>query len=161
MTQPPAVQKPNADKRNPALPSSRIRTRFFEAGRRDKHQIEKVIQTLRVDPGHPLVSFLQMGKIPQNQLDNLMIMAAESIMLPENRPENLPEGSLDLNSDDLLARLVYVRPLAQWSVNGSMVDKIGAGMVGFVQMLMRPFRRRQMKEMNTSEMAETSDSEFD
>lgn len=150
-----------AEKRNGVTPASRIRARFYEAGRKDKHQIERVIQSLRVDPGNPLVSFLEMGKIPQNQLDNFMILAAESILLPENRPPDLPEGFLNIWDDRIEARLLYARMLGQWSVDGAMVDKISNGLVGFVQMLMRPFRRRQMKEMAATEQSDAPDSEYD
>lgn len=154
-----AAKQP-AQKRGPT-PAQRIRARMYEAGRKDRHQIERVIQSLRVDPGNPLVAFLEMGKIPQHQLDNFMILAAESILLPENRPHDLPEGSLNVWDERLEARLLYARMLGQWSVDGAMVDKIGNGLVGFVQMLMRPFRRRQMRDMHAAEAADSSDPEYD
>ena len=144
-----------------ASPAARTRAKFYEAGRKDKHQIERVIQSLRVDPNNPLVAFLEMGKIPQDQLDNFMILAAESILLPENKPDDLPEGSLNIWDERLEARLLYARMLGQWSVDGSMVDKLSNGLVGFVQMLMRPFRRRQMKEMQAGDEANAQDSEYD
>ena len=107
------------------------------------------------------LAFLEMGKIPQDQLDNFMILAAESILLPENKPDDLPEGSLNIWDERLEARLLYARMLGQWSVDGSMVDKLSNGLVGFVQMLMRPFRRRQMKEMQAGDQADSPDNEYD
>jgi hypothetical protein len=132
----------------------------MEQGRRDRHQIERVVQSMRVDPNNPLIGFFQMGKIPRNQLDNFMILAADSVMLPKNRPPELADGSLDIWDEDLTARLTYARPLMEWSIDGGMVDKLQNAIVGFVQMLMRPFRRRQMREMNTEESA-SSDPEYE
>src|SRR3990167_1575513 len=151
---------PAAGRRNPALRANMIRARFTEQGRRDKHQIERVVQSMRVDPNNALISFMQLGKIPRNQLDNFMILAAESVMLPENRPRDLPEGAIDIWDESLIARLTYARPLMEWSVDGGMVDKMSNAIVGFVQMLMRPFRRRQMREMNNAEQSD-GDGEYE
>lgn len=122
--------------------------------------MEKVLLTRRMAANIPIMNFFELGNIPQHQLDNLMLLGSESLLLPELRPDGLPEDATTWYANDLTGRLLITRMAGQWSVDGKMVDNDHNAVVGVLQWLSRPFRRRQMREAMAAENESNPEDEF-
>ena len=127
---------------------------------RENSNATRLVQSPQTDPDNPAVSALQKGRISGREAPAFALLFAESVLLPENRPPDLPKGSLEIYSSDYVQRFTWASYFLRASEEGWMVKGILGSVNGLMSHFARPFVKRERRELYASEESSAEDSEF-
>lgn len=129
-------------------PASRVRTKAFALGGKTNSGIERAVSVPEF--GYPILAQFQKGNLPREHIDDAMILG-ERMLAVENRPDDLPSGTVDSSSGYKGARLLMSRMAFEHAVGGkfgqSQFQAVGAA----IGMMWRQKGRLISRQMRAEE----------